>query len=359
MSFSNNYNIFKNLMLFTFVILLGVFISKIQFIAILFFAAFIIASAIDPLIGILSKKMHRNAAIVTVTIAGLIIIGIFLIPIINILISQTLSFLKEAPLYLEKLSSFIAQTKDKGIIGILSSIGLGKWVDYSKHIGLLPDMQQIMSFSSKLGQNIISSSIDMTKNFLTSIMFVFTMAMLTLFMLIDKNYLKDKVLSFFPEKGRERTTEILRIISKKVGGYVISQLIVITAVFILVSLGLFLVRVEFALILGFMAAILELIPVIGPIATTVLIGLVALAQKPVLAILALVVYGIIQWLVDNVIRPFVVSKFLKMHPLTFIFSLLAGATFFGMTGLLLAPPAVAAVCVLIDELYLKKLNPSE
>ena len=356
MNLTPNFNIFKNLILYTFVLLVGFFIYKIQFIAILFFAAFIVASAINPLINILSKKMPRTSALITVAIIGLILISIFLVPFLNILIAQTLSFLKQAPVYWEKLNSFISQTSDGGIIGILNSFGLTKWVESARQIGILPSMSQILAFASTFGQNILSGSISLTKNFLTSIMFIFTMSMLTLFMLIDKNYLKDKTLSFFPEEKRERTAEILRIISKKVGGYVVSQLIVISAVCILVSLGLFIIKVEFALILGVLAAVLELIPVVGPIATAILIGLVALAQKPILAVFALIVYGIIQWFVDNIIRPFVVSKFLKMHPLTFIFSLFAGGTFFGVTGLLLAPPAVAAICVLIDELYLTKIN---
>ena len=56
MNTNKNYNIFKNLILYTFVILLGIIFYKLQFIVILFFAAFIVASAIDPLINFLSKK---------------------------------------------------------------------------------------------------------------------------------------------------------------------------------------------------------------------------------------------------------------------------------------------------------------
>jgi len=356
MNSTQNYNIFKNLILYTMLILLGVLLYKLQFIAILFFAAFIIASAIDPLINVLSRKIHRNVAIIIVIVTGLILTALFLAPFINILTDQTLAFLKEAPVYIKKLNSFISQTNGKGLIGLLNAFGFEKWINYAKHMGVFPDMTQLMSFTSTLGQNILTGSIGFTKNFLTSIMFIFTMTMLTLFMLIDKNYLKNKTLSYFPLKHRERATEILRLISEKVGGYVISQIIVLSTIFALVSLGLFLVKVEFALILGILAAFLELIPVIGPIITTVLIVLVALAQKPILAVFAFIAYGIIQWIVDNLIRPFVVSKFLKMHPLTFIFSLLAGAFFFGIAGLLLAPPAVAAICVLIDELYLNKIN---
>ena len=167
MNSTQNFNIFKNLMLYTFVILIGVLVYKLQFIAILFFAAFIVASAIDPLINLLSKKMPRNIAVIAVAIIGLLLISIFLVPFINILIAQTLAFLKEAPAFWEKLASFASQTDNKGIKGILNILGLSKWVEYAQHIGVLPGMTQIMTFASTLGQNVLSSSIDLTKNFLS------------------------------------------------------------------------------------------------------------------------------------------------------------------------------------------------
>lgn len=352
-----NYNIFKNLILFAFVVLVGVLIYKIQFIVILFFAAFIVASAVDPLINALSRKMPRKAAVIVVTITGLALIVLLLVPFINLLIVQALSFTKEAPVYWEKLYSFFSHAKHASVAGMLASLGLSKWAHYARHLGILPSMQQVVAWASNIGQNILSGSIDFTRNLISSVMFVFTLAMLTLFMLIDKEYLKSKILSFFPQEKRERTVEILHAVSVKVGGYLISQIIVISDVGVLVTLGLLLIKVKFALILGVLAAVLELIPVVGPIATAVIIGLAAVLQKPVLAVFALVLYGLIQWLVDNIIRPMVVSRFLEMHPLTFIFSLFIGAAFWGIPGIILAPAIVAAVCVLIDELYLNKLNP--
>lgn len=356
MSSGNNYNLFKNLILFTFVILLGLFIFNIQFIVILFFSAFITASAIEPLVKLLSKKMPRKAAVITITILGLIIISLFLIPFINALIAQAILFIKQSPVYWEKLTVLVSQLKGKSLSRILNSFGLTKWINYARHLGILPETQQIIDFASKQGQNILSGSINFTRSFFSSIMFIFTLAMLTLFMLIDKDYLKNKILSFFPEAKRNRTVEIFKLISQKAGGYVISQLVIIFAVFLLVSTSMFILGVQFALILGVGAAFLELIPVIGPILTAIIIVLVALVQKPVIAVIALVLYIIIQWVVDNVIRPVVVSRFLAMHPLTFIFSLFVGATFLGIPGLILAPAFVAVVCVLIDELYLNKIN---
>lgn len=333
-----NYNIFKNLMLYTFVMLMGFLVYKLQIIMILFFAAFIVASSIEPVVKYLSQKMPRKSAVILVTVFGVVSIALFLVPFLNILIAQSIAFLKNLPAYWEKLSL------------------LTTWLERIRKMHILPDIAQLFSFASSLGQNVLSSSIDSIKNIVSAVMFTFLTAMLTLYMLMDRVYLKDKILSFFPVEKREKAVGILSIISQKVGGYVISQIIIISIICVILSLALLILKVEFSLILGFSAAVLELIPVVGPIISAVLIFLAAFAQKPVLGVVALVVYGIVQWFVDNVVRPFVFSKFLSMHPLTFIFSLFVGASFFGVAGMLLAPAFAAAICVLIDELYLKRIN---
>jgi len=356
MHLSNDYTIFKNLIFYTFVLILAVFIYQIQSIVILFFGAFILASAIDPLIKIMSKKMPRKAALALFAIIGAVIIMIFLVPFINIIAEETNAFLKDFPKYSQNISSLASNGKSESIVRILKSPVISKWMDYAKNMGIIPEMKQITSFFSNIAKYLVSNSLDFTKNFLTSVMFVFTLAMLTLFMLVDKNYLAAKFFSFFPENIRGKATEISKSISKKAGGYVLSQLIIITAISLLVSIGLSVLKIKYALIIGMIAGILELIPVIGPMITAILIILAALVQKPVLIIFGLLLYGAIQWGVDNILRPYVMSKFLEMHPLTFIFSLFIGGTFWGITGLILAPAIAAVVCVLIDELYLSKVN---
>ena len=359
MNQTQNLNIFKNLIFYTFILLIVFLIYKIQFIVLLFFAAFIVASSIDPMITFLSRKIPRKLAVVAVAVLGLILIAVFLVPFINILVVQTLSLLKNIPEYWEKFTVMASKVKLLGLRGFLESLGLGKWIIYVQDMGILPDVSQMLSFASGLGQNILSGSIDSIKNIISSIMFVFLLAMLTLYMLIDKEYLSNKIFSFFPQEKRERAVGIMLVISKKVGGYVISQIIVITFICLFLSLGLFLIKVEFALILGFVAALLELVPFVGPLTAAVLIFLVTLAQKPILAVFALIVYGVVEWIVDNIARPVIFSRFLSMHPLTFIFSLYVGATLFGIAGVILAPAFAAVVCVLIDELYLNKINPQE
>ena len=72
--------------------------------------------------------------------------------------------------------------------------------------------------------------------------------------------------------------------------------------------------------------------------------------------IAIVIFLGVQQLSNNVIRPLVFGKFMDLHPLIIIFSLLVGGKFGGLLGLILAPALAAIVTVLIDELYLKNIN---
>jgi predicted PurR-regulated permease PerM len=360
MSSTKNLTIFKNLILFTFVILLGLFLYKIQSLVIMFFASFIFASAIDPLVENLSRKIPRKYSLIIVGMSILLLIILFLIPFINLFIKQTFLFLKAVPEYWGKIDTFIhsisAHVQKFGIESALTSIGNPKWITSFKEIRNLPNISQIISFLSTMTQNLLQGSIGITANFLAAIAFIFTAAMVTLYMLIDKEYLCKNVMKLFPEKIREKASEIFGLISKKVGRYVISQLIIIFILIILLTIGLSLLRIEFSLLLASFAAVMELIPVVGPLLAAVMIILVTFAQKPILALWALLVYMAVEWVLDNFIRPFVFGKFLNIHPLMIIFSLFTGVILFGIPGLILAPAAAAVISVLIEELYVKKIN---
>ena len=125
---------------------------------------------------------------------------------------------------------------------------------------------------------------------------------------------------------------------------------------LIITVGLTLIGVNFSLVLGLIAAVLDIIPIVGPIIGATIVILVSLAQKPILALWALIIYIAAEWLADTFIRPIVYGKFLNLHPLTLIFSLLAGTAIFGFIGVILAPAFAATISVLIDELYIKKIS---
>ena len=104
---------------------------------------------------------------------------------------------------------------------------------------------------------------------------------------------------------------------------------------------------------------LDIIPVIGP-AIAILIGLTtSVAGGFVAVLLTFLVYILAQWAQNQLLRPILFGKMLNMHPLMIIVSLLVAARFLGFWGIVLAPTIACVICILVDELYLNKINNKE
>ena len=144
----------------------------------------------------------------------------------------------------------------------------------------------------------------------------------------------------------------------KVGGYVTAQILSITQVGVFVAVGLALLRVDYAIFLGLIAAILDLVPIVGPVITFGLIVLVAFTKGPLVCILAVFVLLFAQFVENNWAKPYFFSKYMDMHPLIVIFSFIFAASFLGVIGVILAPAIAAVIVTLFEEIYLKPMNDS-
>ena len=329
----------KNLIIFgigTALIILSLFLMKD--ITLLFFTSFVVASAINPAIDKMSKKMPRWAAVLIFYLIAFIVIALFLIPFVNILFQQLVVLLQNAPVYGEKLYTTF-------------NVFLHKvpWT--------APVITHFTTAAANYSQNVVASSINLTMNLMGGLLVVFTLAMVVLYMLLDKDHLKTGFLRFFPLTIRDKVETISGSISKKVGGYVVGQLFSMFIVGVLFAFGLLIIKVNFAVLLGSVTGVLDIIPVVGPAIALILAVLVAFAQSPVQAVWVVILFLIVQWVTNTFLRPAIFSKFLDLHPLTIIFALLVSAAWLGVIGVIIAPAIAATVCVLIDELYLKNINP--
>lgn len=116
---------------------------------------------------------------------------------------------------------------------------------------------------------------------------------------------------------------------------------------LLVWVGLALLGVRYALILGFLAAVFELVPIIGPIITGVIGVLAALSDSTSLALWTAVLFVAIQQLENHVLTPVVMGRAMNVHPVVVIGALLAGAKIAGFAGILLAVP----IAVMFQEIF--------
>ena len=109
-----------------------------------------------------------------------------------------------------------------------------------------------------------------------------------------------------------------------------------------------------ALVLGLIAGILEAVPFLGPILSSVPALLLALGMGGMTPLWVAIIYVAIQLLENNIIVPFVMAGSMKLHPTAVIFSMLLCVGAFGVLGVLVAAPLVAVASILHDELYRKQ-----
>ena len=333
------YIIPQNIIFFIVAILFLYMIFKIKDIAILFFASYVIACSLNPLVDKLSKKMKRSLASAIVLSGTILLGGVLFIPIIAIAGHEVKSFISHLPAHIETVKTFIAHTP------ILKNIQASQF-----------DINNLISSASGVTSNVLDQSITASKSLATAIIYMIVAILIIYYFIADKDIVENAYTKLFPTNMKEKADKIMTAISQKIGGYVLAQVVTLSSVGIVMTLGLLICGIEYAFLLGIMTAILDIVPVVGP-AIALIICLVTTFKAGGIAMgLVILVFAITQIVENNLVRPYIFGKILDIHPLIIYLFLLITAQYLGIIGVLFAPAIAATVCVLIDELYIKNIN---
>lgn len=173
----------------------------------------------------------------------------------------------------------------------------------------------------------------------------------------------DKFLNLIPMDYRLEVEILLRKINEVLGDYLRGQLLVILTSFLLFFTFYTIIGVKFALILALIAGFLEVVVLIGPLASGALAAVVVLLSGVsnfnlnALQAVAVVIAGnfVIRQIQDYVVTPNIMGRVVKLHPLVILFAVLAGGHMAGILGLVLAVP-IAAVIRIVLLFLLDKIN---
>lgn len=329
----------KNIIFFIIAILFIRFVGKIEDIAIMFFASFVLSCSLEPLVEKLSRRYKRSTASAIVLFGAILLISCFFVPIIILGGHEIRNFAVSFPQYLDTIKEYILDLP---------------FVTHSVFEQL--DIGGMISSASGLTSHVIGETIIFGKNLGSALVYLIGSIIIIYYFMADKETVHSTFLKLFPSQMRKRADEIINTIAEKIGGYVIAQITTMVSVGIIMTIGLFILRVEYALLLGLITSVLDLIPVIGP-AIALVICLVV-SYKAGLGVLAMivVVFAIAQLTENNFVRPYVFSKFLDLHPIIIYLFLFITAKYLGVIGLVFAPAIAATAVVLIQELYMKNLE---
>ncbi|WP_083238761.1 AI-2E family transporter [Caloranaerobacter ferrireducens] len=236
------------------------------------------------------------------------------------------------------------------------------YIKYSRNIeNLPPELQSINEVVKSNLDRIQITIINSLKSFTNSIMQVFSKAfslilipILTFYFLKDKDYFKKKIILLIPKVYRHDVLCVFREIDVILGKFIRGQLIVAAFVGVATTIGLLILGIDFALIIGIIAGIANIIPYFGPIIGIIPALIFALMESPLKALWVIVLFVIIQQVESGIISPKIVGESVGLHPVIVIFSLLLGGSYFGIWGLLLAVP-VAAVFKIVINFIINKL----
>ena len=311
-----------------------------------FFLGFILAWILNPLVTRLErKKIPRTLGEFIVYAAFLLILLLFIRFLIPTIYQQLQILIANLPGILKELEVFINNIFDK--------LGSIQGIDFQAIQESI--LTTISSYFSSLMTSVPTMIMNFASGFVSSMITICFGLVIGIYMLIDFDSINGHLLHLLPEKNRFEASLLIANISTEVRKSVNGTLMVATMVFICDSIGFWIVGLQAPVLFGLLCGITDLIPYVGPYIGGAVAVIIGFSQSPLVGFLTLIVAIIVQLLENNVLQPLIMSKTMKLHPVTIIVGLLIFEHFFGIIGMILCTPCIALAKV-VWKFFKEKYN---
>jgi predicted PurR-regulated permease PerM len=281
--------------------------------------------------------LNRTVAallVVTVLVVALIVLILLLVPL---LLQQGAALISHIPGYFKRIKELIVDPNFPWL-NWLGAAETGKTA--SDLVGQVATWLLSFSYSLWTGGKALVS--------LASVLIV--MPVVTFYLIRDWHAMIDKVDSWVPVRQRDTVRQLGREIDAAIGGFLRGQFGVCLVLGCYYAIGLMLVGLDFALLIGLIAGVITFVPYIGSMTGLMIAVSVAIAQfwpdwKRIALVVAIFLVG--QFIEGNVVSPKFVGERVGLHPVWLIFAMFAFGYLFGFVGLLIAVPLGAAIAVLL------------
>ena len=290
-----------------------------------FLVGVVLSLGMEPVVGFLSDKLKLGRILGTIAVFFLSVsfVGLFLYLIIPVLIVE--------------FTGFVARLNQ--IIPTLPGI---KFV--------LPSVQNVQSGLGQISTFLSSVNFSVTATFwslITNIVLVFSAVIVTLYLSVERHGAERMLEVILPDSYERSVMTVFKNYERKMRKWFATQLALSIFVGTAVFLGMFVIGVRYPILLGVIAGVLEIVPIVGPIVTGLLAFVIAASDSVSIAIYAVVFFLFVQQLENHVLIPLFVGKGMRVHPVIVLVSVLAGGEIAGFTGVLLSVP----IAVLVQEIF--------
>jgi predicted PurR-regulated permease PerM len=297
--------------------------------------ALFLTLALNPAVEwLIAHGVRRRGAAVAITMVGaiLLIVGIGAV-FIPTLVDQVNQFVDAIPGYIDDL------TKGRGRLGFLET----KYHVVEK----VKDALQSGGANKLLGLS--GTAISVTKGVVTIIVATVTILFMTVFMLLEGPAWMERFYSLIAPEKQPRWRAIGRDIYRTVGGYVTGNLLISLIAGVVSTVVLLVMGVPYAVALGLLVAILDLIPLAGATLAAIIVSAVAFLHSIPAGIVLVVFFLAYQQLENHVLQPVIYGRTVQLSPLAVLISVLIGAQLAGILGALAAIPVAGSIQVILRD----------
>lgn len=282
------------------------------------------AEALSPTVVRLSRHMRRNLAIGVVYGALAIVaagIGWLIVPA---LLNQAQALIDRAPTLLAQAQQYVDRW-DRVTGGRLAGL--------------------VTAWPERIGRVLMKLPMELA----TAIFDVLLVVFLSVYWLAGAPRIKGFALSLLKPRHRARAAVVLHEVGRNMGGYVRGTMINAAIMGVLAWIGLFAIGVPFALVLGVLTMLGELVPILGPVIVGVIVALIALTRSVELAVGAVVLYTVLIQVEGHVLTPNIMRRQTNVPQTLVLFAIVVGGGAGGLLGVIVSVPIAAAFRVFVLE----------
>jgi predicted PurR-regulated permease PerM len=294
--------------------------------------AALLAYAIAPAVDLLHRVMPRPIAILVVYLIVIALLGFLIYLIVRNTVTQLISLAES----MSRLLIPSSNGQDSPLVRILLSIGLS-------HNQIQAIALQLGSQLTNVAGTVAGGVLPLLSSVASGLVNILLTVVISIYLLVDGSravrWLRDRT----PASQRGRIGSMITIIQNVVGGYIRGQITLCFIVGVLVGVGMAILGMPYAVLLGVLTFITEFIPVLGTIVAGTISVLLALTQGWLTAVLVLAYFVLVHIFEGYVLAPRLLGKAVGLHPLVSLLALIIGAELFGPWGAIFASPTAGLI----------------
>ena len=299
-----------------------------------------LAYVLNPLVLWLENHipwMSNRPALKRMLIIALIFLTAFIVAVaaliigVTILIHEIEAFIDDLPLLIESSRATFESVNRQFAVSVPPEVS-----------AMVRDaIQSLGDFLVSAGKRLLVSTIGIISQTASILLGLFMVPLILFYLLKDRGQIIEGAMRTLPSGARQHTASIVDILNGVFSAYIRGQIILGSIVGVVIFIGLWLLGIPFSPVLGLIAGIFELIPVIGPWIGAIPGLLVVLAVAPEKFIWVALLYLGVQLLQNSLLLPRIQSASLNLHPVIILAALLVGSEVAGLWGIVLGPPLAA------------------